>query len=217
MTVKDLAFDVAFRLGNEIDKARAIKPAIIRAMNRVYHDLNRKTNALVKELEMDFSTLDPLVQYWSVPTDYVKAFRIEPVYVYKHPDEMNLDDEELNAGYRTFTQFGGKFYFANIADDTVITLWYYASGLTLVDKDGDAAASEAKSPEWPWEHIHEILLYGTAIELSNEYPMYQEDRLRFEELKIELFKLGAGDQDITTLFAGGSGTPGPREDDYGEY
>jgi len=209
---------VAFRINDPKLLRRHYAPYILRMMNRVYHRLNTRLRCLEKCWELDFSTLDPLVQYMSQPADLIEPYRIEPFRTFMDPQNFVFAGESYAEQTGTFTIDGGKFYFSNIADTDFYKVWYWSSGLTLVDKaDGDLGTGEINKPEWPWEGIHDLLFYATCIEVSNDYPMYKQDLRTYEELRSELQKLGYHKQSVTPNIMGGWGRKSDRDDGYGEY
>jgi hypothetical protein len=209
--------DVAFRINDPHMLRRHYAPYILRTMNRVYQRLNRETKCLEKSVTFDFSTLDPLVNYWAIPSDMIEPFRIEPILGYRNPQQFVFaDDAEVSgAETGTFTIANGKFHFSSVTAESLYEIWYYSTGLVLVDKeDADLLEGEINTPEWPWEALHQLLFYATCIEISNSYPMYEQDYRRYEELKQMLHQACYHKQSITPNIMGGYGQRTVR-DPYG--
>ncbi len=209
---------VAFRIGDPKLIRRHYAPYILRSMNRVYRRLNTQLTCLEKVWSLDFSTLDPLVQYMSLPVDFIRPFRIEPFLTYREPGNMVLEDESFSEQEDTFTIMAGKIYISEIAADSLYSVWYYSSGYTLVDKaDEDLLEGEINVPEWPREFGADLLFYATCIEISTDYPMYEHDYRMYIELKRELEKIGFNKQSVTPNIMGGWGRKNERDDGYGVY
>jgi hypothetical protein len=202
--------DVLFRVG-KLDDVNFHPAAVLRAMNRLYQRLNRKYLCLEKNITLD-SESDYYVEdgVWGLPADWVKPFWIEPEVDFKDPDLFDPDADESG----TSTIVNGQLRMANVDDTASYEVWYFSTGLELVDKDSDLAAAEINQPEWTQESLHQILLYGTCLDLSPDYPLRNQDLFNFEELRSELASLLYNKQDITPQIAGGFGKQTERQDAY---
>ncbi|MBC8458845.1 MAG: hypothetical protein H8D67_12700, partial [Deltaproteobacteria bacterium] len=179
--VGDLIEDVAYRIDEMRMEAPYTHAVILRAMRRVYQQLNEELKVIEHEFEVDFSSPgvnDSLADgYWGLPYDCIVPFKV-PNYRYV-PNEAWKDSENY-----TFTIYNNRIYFANASESLALTVAYYSSGYTLVDDDSPSG-TDVNEPEYP-DHLQQILLYGTAIELKNDYPKFESDIRSFLRLKSAL-------------------------------
>jgi len=187
-------------------------------MNRVYRRINRQTRALVKTLDLDFSTLDPLVQHMPLPIDFIEIFRIAPARDYLDPEDFVFEGEQFPEQEGTFTITGGRIYLACVTPETGATLWYYSSGYTLTDTiNAELEAGECNSPEWLWQDLHDLVYYATCIEINQSYPHFQYDLEMVRNMTEELEAAVRTQQSVTPLMLGSRRQTRYRDDGYGEF
>ncbi len=179
-TVTELVEDVGFKIGDP-DHDDIIQPVILRAMNRVYQQLNMRYLSLEAEFSISAGDLTSVI-YKAVPADWIRAFRISPKRDFR-AKEVFLDDES-----NTFTVYLSRVYIANGDADSAFTIGYFSSGLVLLDEGSPVSGVSVSTPEWP-THLHQILFYSTALEVSKDYPGRVEDAQMVLGLKQELSKL----------------------------
>ena len=129
---------------------------------------------------------------------------------------MNEGQFNANDTDPTFTIMGDTIYFSNVDADTVLSMWYYSFGLTLVNKEDGVftAATEINTPEWE-DNLHDALFYGTCADLKNDYPMYKADLRSVEEMKALLSRSNFHKQAVTSQVLGGIKVA-RRISDYGD-
>jgi hypothetical protein len=153
---------------------------ILRALNRVYTRLNRKYKPIQKELEMDFADVYP-VTTWAKPDDLIEIYNIDPLYEFVPANKWS---DERTGDYYTVDQ--NLFKFADVTEDTVVTVSYHSAGLTLVDADDDdVGTGQTNTPEWPTD-LHQILLYHTCLEIADKYPLMAKDIAALAEMEQHL-------------------------------
>lgn len=218
MATNTLIDDIAFRINDPKMLAGTYAPYILKALNRVYQRINTRNKCLVKTLEMDFSTLDPLVQYWTLPADCIEVFRIEPCRDFRDPNQFVMSDEAGTESEGTYTIIEGKIYFSQIAEDDLYTIWYYSSGLELVDKAiDDLVAGEINEPEWAYDALHQLLYYATCLEISADYALRPQDERTMLQLMSLLRRVNYHKSTTTPTIMGGWGRKTDRDDGYGAY
>lgn len=185
--VEEIQEDILFRLGDPAgDNYR--KPVVLRAMNRVYKQINSedKTRGLVsRETTFTFSASDITneINYKTLPTDWLKPYRINPKRDWREPAVFRNDEQY------TYTADLSQITISSVSEaTTTFTVRYFSSGWTLVNKeDADLAASgEVNTPEWPL-FLHQLLLKATCLELNLEYPQAKQDMLDVKMLKSAAF------------------------------
>ena len=119
-----------------------------------------------------------VVAYLTMPADVIRPFHFDPKRMYRDP-QVWLSDE-----WDTYTIMDGNLHVANADTSSEFTIRYYSSGLVLVETVQDSN-TQVNEPEWP-EEFKELLLYATAIELSNKYDMYRSDLSDFKHLRAKL-------------------------------
>ena len=192
--VGELVRDIGYRIGDP--KLDDFPPAVVlRAMRRVYGQLNEDLKVVERELSVDFSSpgADDSVDdgYWGLPADWIRPFKMSVDYRYV-PSKVFKNTE-----YRTFTIYNNRIYFASVSADTTLTVCYYSAGYTLVDADdGDVGTGEVNEPEYP-DHLQDVLMYGTCIELTSKYDKFEVDVRRFLERKSALGRLSTYKQDVS--------------------
>ena len=202
--IGELIEDVAARI-NQRRKETIKEPAIRRAMIRIYKALNMETKCIEKTYEITAGMFSSSVNYIAKPSDFFQVYKFrvdgedaEIDYIEKELfDESNTDT--------TFTIEGDYIYFSNVGADSYFTMHYYSLGGTLVNKeDADLATGEENTPDWP-SGMEWALLYGAATDLVKDYPMYQNDLVKFMEYKNRLMglKTGAMRQSVTPNIVGG--------------
>lgn len=170
MTVQDLLDDVVHRVGKKLIQGNG-EPYILRAMNRVYQRINGQFSVLEEELDLAAGTFTSQT-YYDMPDRMVSVFRMDPYREFIHPDLFS-ESNSSHVNGEIFTIYNRRLHFPNADADTAIKMLFYSSGKTLVN-DSSASGDNTNAPEWP-ERYHDILLYGTAIELSHDYPGREED------------------------------------------
>lgn len=180
MLVSDVVKDVATRLEHSLLDMNMFGPQIIRAMNRVYNRINVESGILKKEYEMDFSTLSTFVNRWTLPSDFWEMIRIEPHQIFIEPNQFVDQGDSVDTIQNSYTFLGGEIIFAGADEDSVYNMWYISSGLTLANKETeDLAATETNAIEWPQESLHQVLFYGTCLDMSVDYKMRKMDEVNF--------------------------------------
>ncbi|NOY58911.1 MAG: hypothetical protein GXO75_08245 [Calditrichaeota bacterium] len=178
MKASEIIEDVVHRVGVSVLRENGPK-FILRAINRVYHQLNRELLCLTRKTT--FNSFTDTVNYVDRPSDLIQFFAMDPAY-----DYVDLQDFMLaSTDQKIFTFKGDKIYFYNVDSSTSIEAWYYSTGYEIVDKD-TPATGETNVPEWVEEDLHQILVYGTALDLSPDYPFRQRDEALFFKLKARL-------------------------------
>lgn len=179
--------DITQRLGKQVLHSNG-PMFILRTMNRVYQQLNRNCLPVQNELLIAAGDLSAAVPYVAQPTDWIRPFRIEP---YREYIPANLRNDRNSECVYYF--FNGNIYFTEVDDSSEITIWYYSSGLTLVDAE-TPAAGEVNAPQYPAD-LQQIVMYATALELSADYPMRNADERTYRQLKSALSMLRLNQQE----------------------
>jgi len=173
MTVSEILQDIIWGLPKDIFQ-RYGEQGILRAINRIYKNLNRELLCLEKELEITETSTG-----YSLPADWIKAFACDDDdLVYVNPEVFDPDENGF------YTIRANKMYFGSPATDNSVKFYYYSSGLTLVS--GTPLAGQVSTPEWQEASLHSILIYGARAELSKKHDGYVDDVLEFRRLKIQL-------------------------------
>ena len=198
--VNDIMHDIAHRLGETRMEEPFTSAVIKRAMQRVYDQLNQEYKPIVREWSIDFG-VTPLSGsladgYMTLPSDWIVPYSMSPGYEYR-PWEVYESTEN-----KVFSINNGRIYFSNVDADTTITVNYYSSGYTLVDKaDADVLTGEVNTPEYPL-HLQQILIYGTCIDLKSDYPQYKYDLYKYNELRSFLGLYSSHHQEVTPETSG---------------
>ena len=181
MTAAEIIEDVVHRVGVEILRQNGPK-FILRAVNRVYHRLNRELLPLLRNTT--FNTFTATVNYVDRPSDLIQFVSMDPAYDYMTLQEFELakDDQKV------YTIKGDKVYFKSVDDSTSIDVWYYSTGYKIVDSTSPGTG-ETNTPEWPEEDLHQILVYGAALDLAADYPLRARDEAMFYKLKARLSEI----------------------------
>jgi len=177
--VGEVIDDIAVRVGDPAHKVYR-RPVILRAMKRVYKRYNEKYPGLVsRETSFVFSDTDITnnINYKTIPADWIKPYKMNPVWHWRDKSVFRNDEDY------TYTIDIDEIYFAGVKAST-ITVRYYSYGWELKDVDDASLAStgEVNTPEWP-EHLWELLLKATCLELSASYPQVQVDISDIRSLK----------------------------------
>lgn len=202
--------DVQFRIG-KLDDVNYHPAAILRAMNRLYQRLNRQYLCLEKTITLDSSS-DYYVSAgaWGLPADWIKPFWIDPEVDFKDPEQYNPDEDEAG----TSTIVNGQLKMANVDATASYEVWYFSTGLDFVDEDSGLGDTEINEPEWTQESLFQIILYGTCLDLSPDYPLRNKDIVEYDRLESALAGLLYNKQDITPQITGGFGKQTERQDEY---
>ena len=144
--VGELIQDIAYRIGEAKMNEPFTHAVILRAMRRVYQQLNEELKPIEKELSIDFSD-DPLdgdldEGYYNLPSDCIAVSKI-PDYRYV-PYQAWKSSET-----KTFTVYLNRIYFSNVSSSLSLTIAYISAGYTLVDQDSGLASTEINEPEYP--------------------------------------------------------------------
>jgi hypothetical protein len=189
MKVSDIVDDVLLRIADPAGKRFFSPVQVERAMNRVYRKINEETRCIEKEWEIDAGSpgVGDSVDdgYFALPSDWLYPYRVEDSAGYNYeyvPKEVFAKEE---SAYR-FTIELGRIYFTNVSSDSVFTVKYYSAGQELsIKADGGLVTGQINEPEYP-DHLQDILLYGTAIHLSAEYPLYQNDAIEYHDYVLKI-------------------------------
>jgi hypothetical protein len=189
MNVVDILNDVIVKLPLAIFTKYG-EPGVLRAMNRIYHNLNRECECLEKS-----TTLSGVNHPFTIPTDMIKIFDIKDQngdqVVYVNPEVFDEDDD----GFWTIRN--NKIEISNYdSDEDSFILHYFSSGLELFVTVLDAL-TEIAAPEWPEVSLHSVLYYGTLTELCTVHETYQQDRIEFYRLKGQLMQMNYDRQSST--------------------
>ena len=217
MWLNDFIFDVGNRIG--VEKING--PLVVRTLNRKYRAINSEHKALIKELEMDFSTLTTFVPRWPYPEDCISILRVEPQTLFFLPRDQIVLEGEDGAGSMAqegaFTELAGELVFNGVDAASVVTIWYLSTGLEFALKKTTAlAVTEINEPEYTQTWMKDGLLYAVALELSSNYPNRKEDQLTFAKFERKLRQNPYRLNMITSEPMGGVMQP-VRRDGYGEY
>ena len=156
----------------------------------------------------DAQEIKTISNSWPVPSDMIHPTRIYPKLAWRDPSKWTEQSG-------IFTISHGEIIFGSIQADTCFEIWYLSSGYTLVDvATSSLAAGEANLPEWPWTDLHDILLYGTCIELVAKYPQRDYDVAIFQTLYDSLGEAAYLKQNMDPEISGGFGRIGPIDDVY---
>lgn len=208
--VANLIYDIGLRLGNP-NLSDPLNPvAILRVMNHLYRDINEEYRCLEKKLVIPAGTFSSVVNYYTVPADFMELFNIIPgettIYGFDYipKEEWNMNQYQ---NHDVFTILNGQFVFGNVSDQTALDFYYYSYGLELVNKADAAvvAATETNTPEWN-KRFWRLLVYAACLELSPDYPFLQKDVLEVEKIKAALNSFSRNRQSVTPSIMGGLGT-----------
>lgn len=201
--IGDIIRDVAYRLGDL--KMNDYPPAVIlRAMRRLYQRLNHEFMPLVREITVNdtnyatFSTNG----YIALPADWIRPFKMyhsgDMLDVLEYRSWEVYDSTEDD----TFSIHNNRLYISDAASDTEVIVSYYSAGYTLVDaEDAAVLTGEVNEPEYP-DHLQQVLMYGTCIDLSNQYSRFESDLRMFLKLQSALGDLRNFQQAVTPETAG---------------
>jgi len=217
--VGNLIDDVTWRL-NDTKYQNYPLASILIIMNQKYQEINEELRCLEKKLTLSAGTFSDTVNTYDIPDDWIEPFILNgtddnnkyttPLYI---PKEMWND--ESYSGSTVFTILGDKLIFGNVDADTAYEIYYYSSGLELVNKDdNDLGDDETNTPEWK-SRYHRLLVYLTCLEIAADYPFLERDIVSAEKLKTELRKQNKNRQRITPMIIGGIGIQMRKKDpDY---
>lgn len=215
--IKDMIEEIAFRINEANMEIPFQEPTIRRAMNRLYRKWNTEFLCLEKLYPISAGTFSSSVKYIAKPTGFIAPFKfLDSDGEITELDFMNEGQFNANDTDPTFTIMGDTIYFSNVDADTVLSMWYYSFGLTLVNKEDGVftAATEINTPEWE-DNLHDALFYGTCADLKNDYPMYKADLRSVEEMKALLSRSNFHKQAVTSQVLGGIKVA-RRISDYGD-
>ena len=187
--VGDIINDVLLRIQDPTGKYIYSPVMVLRAMNRVYGNLNEESHIITREWEIDFSSPganDSVTDgYFALQDDFIYPYQVRTSggywFDYVSPEVF------INTSFRRFTIDNGRIYFTNVDSDSAFVVKYFSSGKTLVNKsDADVNTdTEVNDPEYP-KHLKDILMYGAAIDLSVSHPQYQYDLAKFNDLQVKM-------------------------------
>ena len=189
--VSDLVYDVAQRIG--IDPAMMDEPglnfgSILRAMDRVYHQINRELKCIQIQYSLDEDSREEDEDYWVLPSDFVAVYVWEGTDAdkYSHRIPSTFDYEEEYDWTIEGVGDEWRIIIPSAADDFDMNMHYYSEGLTIVSEaDDDLAATETNTPEWPTS-FHALLMYATCLEVSADYPHREQDIINVARMKEQL-------------------------------
>ena len=185
---------VIHRIGKETVAAWG-EPFVLEAMNRVYQQINLEHTPIEVELTLPAGTFSSAVQYYPLPSDWIRPFMIEPYREFR-PKELFKESSSVS-GYETgvFTIKNDRIYFTNVDATTTFVINYYGSGGTFVNETV-LSVGQINAPEWP-AAFHQIMVYATAGELSADYPLRQQDQINLIRLLSRLDTLRHFRQQVT--------------------
>jgi hypothetical protein len=204
--ISQMVQDILFRLDDP--KGNVFPPTtVLRAMRRLYQRLNHEFMPLVRPITVNdtnyptFSTNG----YIALPADWIRPFKMyhsgDMLDVLEYRSWEVYDSTEDD----TFSINSNRLYISDAAADTEVEVSYYSAGYTLVDaEDAAVLTGEVNEPEYP-DHLQQILLYGTCIDLSNQYPRFESDLRMFLKLQSALGDLRTFQQAVTPETAGPKG------------
>ena len=173
--------DISFRIRNPRGDRWQYYPHIQRTLDRLYHRLCKDYRLVQDYEEMDFSTLDPFVHYWTLPRWFMKLYKLDPNFEWREPDEFDSTEAD------TYTIDGGKIHFGGIDETSVITMYFYSSGKPFTTKaTAQLEEGEINEPEWTDRSLDQALYYGACIELSDKYPGRDHDIREFERMRARM-------------------------------
>jgi hypothetical protein len=165
-------------------------PFVLETMDRIYHEINEELRCLEKTYTFDFSTVpDPsATPYMALPADWIYPLRVDPYKIFRDPTVFMY--EEPN----TCTFFNNQFHVAGVTAEDSFDVAYYGLGKILVNEtDVEYAAQVAaykllytNVPEWSPTHLHAFLIYATALELAESYPLRKQDEAKYSRLYTQL-------------------------------
>lgn len=188
MNIEDILNDIVSRLPEEVF-ARYGEPGILRAINRLYHNLNRETECLEKNHTLAGD------HPFALPDDVIKIFDIrdqnDDQIVFVNPEVFDSEEDD-------YWTIRNRCIEISSYDETseTFTIQYFSSGFELVITVADPL-TEVNEPEWPEKSLHSILFYGVVTELSQKHDSYKQDRLEYYRLKNELMRLNWDKQSAT--------------------
>ena len=200
--IKDYIEDVAFRVRDSLMKQSQATPPglILRAMNRIYMNLNRECLCIQKQWDIDFADPgdddSPDDGYFILPSDFIRPYRVRPYREFRFWDNF-----DINEPYK-FSIFNNRIYFSLTETDSTFEVSYYSSGSTLVDKDDDdLETGELNYPEYP-DHLKGILVCATALEIAGDYPLIQKDIENYRKMHTDLLKITNDPEDVSQNITG---------------
>lgn len=180
------------------------EPFILKIMNQIYRRLNEEWKLVRLTTTLSFDGVDTdTIDYLTlsaVTTNHIAAFRIVPFCAWRHPQVYRKTEPN------TFSIWDGKIHFSRVTEDSEFEYEYFSFGSTLVS--GTPGDGEVNAPEWKNESIDPLLLYETAIQLSPDYPLRDQDMKELAKLRYRasLERIGANRQAASPTIEG----PGPR-------
>jgi hypothetical protein len=117
----------------------------------------------------------------ALPSDFLRAIRMAPYRKYRDPQVYSENEKD------TMTVIDQRLHASNVDNTTAFLIHYLSVGKELVRTVSDAT-TQVNAPEWP-EQYRQFLLYATAIELSDQYGMYQRDVWQANKLQGQLHSL----------------------------
>jgi len=189
MLISAIIDAILFRVGKHIITDFG-EPFVLASMNRIYNEVNEDLRALEKTKTFDFSTVPDVTvtPYMDLPDDWLYPRKISPYLMYR--DAQVFENEEPN----TCSFFSNRFYVASVAEDASYDALYYAQGSRLVNETDAVyalrSAAEkllyANAPEWKPTFLHSFLIYATALELAQDYPLRKQDERKYSKLHEQL-------------------------------
>jgi len=200
--VNDTLDDVQDRLGRP-DALE--KPRVLRAMQRIYEELNRAYLLVEKSLVIAAGSFSESVQYVALPAGWLAPFRLEDANGIV-TDFVYLEKQAWDGSCTgvTISEFDGKLWFSGVSASTAYTIYYFALGSTLAAvEDADLTAGQVNDVEWNRGN-KSMILYKTCLELSNDYPLAAADLVKAERLEKALVGSQANRQRLKALIVGGN-------------
>ena len=206
MLVSEMLDDIVARLPVDVLK-RYGEPGILRMLNRLYTQLNRKYKLVYKSYTPDFSGG---LNSFTLPDDFVAIISVDTSvnFIFVDPNDYDPDSSDTTISIK-----GKSITFTGTDASSSFVFYYQSSGYSLVNKTSGLGSAEVNEPEWP-DSLHDVLFYGVCTRLSNKYDMYQTDLVEYENGQRELSANEIRSQEVTPHIMGDG--PRPTWDDYGE-
>ncbi len=204
--VREIMTDIAYRLG-DAQMTDPLPVIILRQMKRLYENLNEEY--MLVQTSVLFETADwtedsVLGYYAALPENYLEAYQVYNVTGDRYPDYQNEMQYRKDVS-NTFTIDNHNIYFSNLEGTESIKVFYFSTGKILVDlADGDVTAlTEVNTPEWR-KDFYQILMYGSAVRLKVDYPLYATDLRDFEKGIAKMIKFKYHKTNVTPKITGGA-------------
>ena len=137
--------------------------------------------------------------YFDLPSDWHIPYRMDPLFEFLYPTVFGTKDELRSGNFhrnRTFSIENSRIYLNGAEKEgfTPVIMGYWTIGKELVENVTDVT-TQVDEPEYR-EDLHDILFYGTCIQLSVDYPGAQMDAGTFVQRRADLSKYAKVLQDV---------------------